>query len=548
MSIIGTRVDSTPTPFSSSASPDAAEPAAGDVTAPSERVRRVSRRGLLRGGAGVAGLVAAGGFLRGGGALAQSTASPVAVGTPISGGSLTAWSDLGAQLQGWLLRPGDPMYPAATIINAARYMTSVPQGIAVCVSPDDVATCVNWARETGTPFAVRSGGHNYAGFSTSDGLVIDVRQLNQVTADPATGIVTAGGGANNADAGRALGPAGLYVAGGRCPTVGLSGLTLGGGWGFSNRLLGLTCDNLISTDLVTASGDLVTASETENPDLFWAVRGAAGGNFGVHTSFTYQAVPSADVTLFDLSWRGGESLGLVLAIQDFHINAPREVGMRSAVTPVALMPASGDPGPLEVNLLGLAWGPESMVNDLLAPMLAIQPPDRQLVQTMPFTAARTYLAAETPSGAYDLKNGFARTALPEEVLAGVLDDLQRMPGVPSRAQESSFGLYGWGGAVNEVAPDAMAFVHRDAVMMVKTEILWDPIDDPELIASNIQWNQDTFARLEPHLEGAYQNFPDRGRADWADAYYGSNLPRLREVKRAWDPGNLFRYGQSIPPA
>src|SRR5690606_19665524 len=133
------------------------------------------------------------------------------------------------------------------------------------------------------------------------------------------------------------------------------------------------------------------------------------------------------------------------------------------------------------------------------------PPERQLVQTMPFTAARTYLAAETPSGAYDLKNGFARTALPEDVLAGVLDDLQRMPGVPSRAQESSFGLYGWGGAVNEVAPDAMAFVHRDAVMMVKTEILWDPIDDPELIASNIQWNQDTFARLEPHLEGAYQN-------------------------------------------
>lgn len=517
--------------------------------------RRLTRRGLL--GAGIAGMAVASGLTRGVPALAQeaspivapaATPGPLAVGTPIPANNLTAWSDLGARLQGWLLRPGDPMYPAATIINATRFLTTVPQGIAVCASPADVATCVTWARETGTPFAIRSGGHNYAGYSNSSGLVIDVRPLNQVTADQETGIVTAGGGANNADAGRALGPAGLYVAGGRCPTVGLSGLTLGGGWGFSNRHLGMTCDNLLSTELVIASGELVTASATENPDLFWAVRGAAGGNFGVHTSFTYQAVPAHDVTVFNLRWRGGDTLGLMLAIQDFHINAPREVGMRTAVSPVALMPASGAPGPLEITLLGLAWESSAMVEELLAPIISIQAPDRQSVQTMPFPAARDTLATDTPNGTYDLKNGFATAALPEDLLAAALDDLQRMPGVPSRSQESTFGFFGWGGAASDPAPDAMAFVHRNAVMLVKTEILWNPLDDPALITANVQWNQAAFARLEPHLSGAYQNFPDRARTDWAEAYYGSNLPRLREVKRAWDPGNLFQYGQSIPPA
>lgn len=517
--------------------------------------RRLTRRSLL--GTGIAGVAVASGLARCPSSLAQEASpvaapvappDPLAVGTPIIRNDLTAWTDLGSRLQGWLLRPGDPMYPAATIINATRFLTTMPQGIAVCANPTDVATCVSWARETGIPFAIRSGGHNYAGYSNSSGLVIDVRPLNQVTADQETGIVTAGGGANNADAGRVLGPAGLYVAGGRCPTVGISGLTLGGGWGFSNRHLGLTCDNLVSTELITASGELVTASATENPDLFWAVRGAAGGNFGVHTSFTFQAVPAGDVTVFNLRWRGGDTLGLMLAIQDFHINAPREVGMRTAVSPVALMPASGTPGPLEITLLGLAWNPAAAVNELLAPIIAIQAPDRQSVQTMPFPAARDALATDTPNGTYDLKNGFATSALPESLLAAALDDLQRMPGVPSRAQESTFGFFGWGGAVNDPAPDAMAFVHRNAVMLVKTEILWNPLDDPALIAANVEWNQAAFARLAPHLTGAYQNFPDRTRTDWAEAYYGSNLSRLRDVKREWDPGNLFQYGQSIPPA
>jgi FAD/FMN-containing dehydrogenase len=235
---------------------------------------------LQAAGAGVAGLAVTPWLERA--LVAAETATPVAhLGD-------SGWNDLASRLDGWLLRPGDAMYPAATMISAARYAGAQPAGIAVCVSPRDAATCVNWARENGVLVAIRSGGHNYAGFSTSEGLVIEVRGMLSVTVDQNAGTVTVAGGANNADVGAALKPYGLYFPGGRCPTVGVSGLTLGGGWGFSCRHLGMTCDSLVSTELVTASGEIVTASETENPDLFWAIRGAGGGNFGVHTSFHMQ--------------------------------------------------------------------------------------------------------------------------------------------------------------------------------------------------------------------------------------------------------------------
>ena len=229
--------------------------------------RGVSRRALLRAtGIGAAGL-AASPWLKA--CRRRSRKRP-----RLPRLATAAWDDLASRLSGRLLRPGDAMYPAATVINATRYMGCGPAGIAVCVSPEDAAACVTWARETGVPFAVRSGGHSYAGFSTSDGLVIDVKGMRTVSVDPAAGTVTVAGGASNADVGDALKPYGVYFPGGRCPTVGVSGLTLGGGWGFSCRHLGMTCDSLLATEVVTASGEIVTASATEHPDLFWAVRGA----------------------------------------------------------------------------------------------------------------------------------------------------------------------------------------------------------------------------------------------------------------------------------
>ena len=199
--------------------------------------RGLSRRSLLR-AAGIGALAMTTPPWLDRAAAAQEAATPVALPTE------TAWADLAGRLTGRLLRPNDAMYPAATVINATRYMGTPPAGIAVCVTPQDAAVCVNWARETGLPFAVRSGGHSYAGFSNSPGLVIDVKNMRSVTVNQEAGTVTVAGGANNADVGDALQSYGVYFPGGRCPTVGVSGLTLGGGWGFSNRYLdtGITID------------------------------------------------------------------------------------------------------------------------------------------------------------------------------------------------------------------------------------------------------------------------------------------------------------------
>jgi hypothetical protein len=502
--------------------------------------RGVSRRALLRAtGIGAAGLTAAP-WLRHPAALESAT--------PVAGTADSAWYGLASRLRGRLLRPQDILYPAAAIINATRYMRDRPAGIAICAVPEDAAVCVAWARDNGIPFAVRSGGHNYGGFSNSEGLVIDVKGMRSVSVDPAAGTVTVAGGANNADVGDALKSYGVYFPGGRCPKVGVSGLTLGGGWGFSNRYLGMTCDSLVSTEVVTASGDIVTASETEHPDLFWAVRGGAGGNFGVHTSFTYNVVPTREVTAFQLSWSGGGTTTLIDAIMRFQLDAPRELGLRVAVRSQSRMPLS-KPAPLDLDVIGLYWGPPADVEELLAPVERVQPAEARTVAGMGFPAARAFLSATTPEGTYQVKTGFVQGALPAAGIVTMLEWIGTMPGVPSRAQESTAGLYCWGGAVNDLAPDANAFVHRNADFLFKCEVLWEPEDDPDLIVANLDWVEGYHRAMQPYLAGgAYQNFTDRGQDDWPRAYYGQNLERLIEAKRAWDPDNLFRFPQSIPLA
>lgn len=438
------------------------------------------------------------------------------------------------------------MYEAATAITATRYAAPRPRGIAICAAPEDAAACVTWARNTGTPFAIRSGGHNYAGYSNTDGLIIDVKGMRDISVDPARGTVTAAGGANNADLAEAMDAYGVFLPGGRCPTVGVSGLALGGGWGFSCRHLGMTCDNLISTEVVTAKGEIVTASEAEHADLFWAVRGAAGGNYGVHTAFTFRTYPSSRVTAVSLTWEGGDSAALLDAICRAQVAAPRELGLRVAVRSKSRTPLTR-PAPLVVDIIGRYRGPQAETEELLAPIERVQAPDLRTVQAMSFPVSRGFLSATTPTGPFGIKTGFISGTPSPESIETMLSWLMRMPGFPSRSQESTVGLYCWGGKVRDVAPDAMAFVHRDADLLFKVEALWEPQDDPDLVVENLDWLEGFHAAMQPYLSGgAYQNFPDRSQDDWQHAYYGANFDRLKQVKSAWDPENVFQYGQSIP--
>ncbi len=220
--------------------------------------------------------------------------------------------------------------------------------------------------------------------------------------------------------------------------------------------------------------------------------------------------------------------------------------VRVAVRSQSRMPLT-NPAPLIVDVIGLYWGPKSEAEDLLVPIERVQTAESKSVQEVSFPAARAFLAAETPTRTYGIKTGFVSGPLSSDGIVTMLEWIERMPGFPSRSQESTAGLYCWGGKVNDLAPDATAFVHRNADLLFKCEALWEPQDDPDLIVRNLDWLEGYQAAMQPYLAGrAYQIFTDRSQDDWQHAYYGANFDRLVEIKRAWDPDNLFRFGQSIP--
>ena len=287
----------------------------------------------------------------------------------------SALTELKRRLTGQLHAPDDDAFLTTNAPVNRRYEDVIPIAIARCADEADVIVCVQWCIEHGVDPVVRGGGHSYAGYSTTSGLLIDLRDLSDVTIDLSSGTMTAGGGSTNAHIFTALNEGPQFLPGGICPTVGIGGLTLGGGIGHNTRWAGLTCDHLEQTRIVTAKGEPLDVSSTLHSDLFWALRGGAGGSFGVNTAFTFDLaeVPTGLVTNFSVTWQGADSAGLAMqAFQEIIQNAPREFGALLAVTP--LDPAgSGRRRAINVNLLGHYIGPKRDLMDLLTPLLKSRP-------------------------------------------------------------------------------------------------------------------------------------------------------------------------------
>lgn len=246
-------------------------------------------------------------FLASASASLTTLALPPAFSQALSGAeeiALDRWEALDAITRGKLARPGDAAFPFAALPNNLRFADVRPQGVVYCNTPQMVAEVLDWCRGHDMPFAIRGGGHSYAGYSLSHGVVIDMAEMDQLSIDPQTGIATIGAGAINSEIYAALEDAGRTITHGRCPSVGVAGFLMGGGIGFNMRRFGMGCDALLGAEVVTADGQVRTCSETENADLFWAIRGGAGGNFGVATSFTLQTYPADErLTVFRLVWR-----------------------------------------------------------------------------------------------------------------------------------------------------------------------------------------------------------------------------------------------------
>jgi len=447
-------------------------------------------------------------------------------------------------ISGQVLRPGDNGYLATAAPNNLRYASRLPAGIAMCLNPNDVAQSILWSRQHGIPLITRSGGHSYAGYSTTRGLMIDVSPISQADFDPSTGIVTIGGGIRNFALYAALQEANVTITHGRCTGVGGAAFVLGGGIGFNMRRFGLACDQMIETELVTAAGTIVTANSTENPDLFWACAGAGGGNYGINTEFKLQTFPVSDLTVFRITWTTDpEDLysALLSALQA----GPSTLGTRvalNAVTPHQF--AAGED--VSITLLGQLVGTPEELADILAPAYVVSTPAVATIKQMAYWPAQiSFLGEPGVPNRYQEKSSFFIGLPSEEAIDTAFSWARRWPGT---SEQAGLVLFQTGDQVNAVAPDATAFVHRNSDWLMSVVLDWGPDDGDALVQNNLQWQKDFYAAMRRFTTGAFINFVDPTLKNWQHDYYGSNLARLQSIKAMVDPHQVFRFPESIRPS
>jgi FAD/FMN-containing dehydrogenase len=450
-------------------------------------------------------------------------------------------SALRARLAGDVVTAGDATYDELRALYNGM-VDKRPAVIARCTSPDDVAEAIAFGRSNGLDIAVRSGGHSVAGMSTNEGgLVVDVRPMNTVDIDAGARRVRVGAGATWGDVDRATTPLGLATTGGRVSTTGVAGFTLGGGSGWLERAHGLACDNLVSVDLVTADGRTVTASASQNAELFWALHGG-GGNFGVATSFVLDLHPVGPTVLAGLmAWNGDAASDVSRVYRDLAFDAPDEFGS-------GLVMLSGPPedfvpvhlhGRTIVAVAALWSGPEIADGEaVLAPLRALQP-EVDLVGPMPYSDFQCML--DDPPGLRNYWTADYHAAFPDDAL-----DVFVKYGADRPSPQTQQIVFPWGGAVAAVAEGDTPMSHRDTAWVSHPFAVWEsPSDD----AACIEWARSFRRDIAAFTTGGiYLNFigdegEDRVRAAYGEAKYR----RLAEIKAEWDPDNVFRGNQNIRP-
>ncbi len=443
---------------------------------------------------------------------------------------------LARRLSGSLLQPGQDGYLKRALAWNLRFAKTQPLGVSVCLNSSDVRESLLWAQNYQVPFAVRSGGHSFAGFSNTEGLLIDVSSLNQVDFDPSSGRVRLAGGVRNAGAREKLLQVDAAITHGRCVGVGVSGLTLGGGIGFSMRSKGLTCDRLLETEVVTANGETLVCNESSNADLFWACRGGGGGNFGINTSMTFQTFPVDKVTVFQIEWHSKQE-EVLAALLKLAPLMPKEMGLLAAaeVTPSQ---------PLSIFLLGQYYGSPDDVRSILAPVYQIAAPTTEDIRLERYWDAQTFLSEQGLPEYSQESSRYAYSDISDQALAAVFDWLKRWPGQTGSA---TWNLFLTGGQIDQLGRTDTAYCHRGARFLTTCTASWNTAMVPAEESALLEWQRAFHLDMAMYTsEESFQNFVDRNQDNYLRAYYGENLERLVQVKRRYDPNNVFRFSQSIP--
>ncbi|MFF3753858.1 FAD-binding oxidoreductase [Streptomyces sp. NPDC002018] len=494
---------------------------------------------------------------------------PATGGTGRPPGGAPDWGALGRGLDGDLVRPGDQAYPTARQLYNTRFDSLKPAAVAYAAGEDDIKECLAFARAHGTPVSIRGGGHSYAGWSSGNGrLVIDISKLDSL--DHAVTDGTVGAGARLGDVYRTLAGRGLTIPAGSCPTVGVSGLTLGGGHGVAARAYGLTCDSLLSATLITADGRRLTADAERNKDLFWALRGAGNGNFGVVTELRFRTHPAPTSVSAFLSWPWSKAATLLAAWQRWGPDQPDEIwsslhlsagpggaaptvslsafslgdeaGLRNALDRLA--DGAGGPGPARSFSLRQRGYEDAML--VYGGCSGLDEEECRLPGTTPGRSARGALQRETYAAASDF---YDRSLSPAglRALVAAAEAFTRLPpdggGDGGGGSGGSLALTALGGAVNRVDPLATSFVHRRSRILAQYIAAWQPGTSG---AAQRAWLRNTHGSLRRYASGAaYQNYSDPTLTDWRSAYYGPAGDRLTRLKKQYDPDRLFDFPQAL---
>ena len=461
------------------------------------------------------------------------------------------WRRLSATMRGDVVRPGDPAYPGARELFNPRFDHIRPRAVAFCESPQDVAAAVRFARDAGLPIALRSGGHSYGGWSTGTGLVVDVSRIAHVLVTGATAQV--GAGASVIDSYAGVARHGLALAGGSCPSVGITGLTLGGGQGVLSRAWGLTCDSLLGLDLVLADGRLVSADADHDPDLYWASRGGGGGSFGVVTGLRFQLRSAPRVTLFYRRWSWSVAPTVLAGWQQWVGAAPRELWSTCKL----LTDPGGETATVTVSGSWLGE-PAGLDRQLRALVAAIgQPPVAGTAGTRGYLDAmlaeagcRTVPAARcsTPRSAFAAASSVLSDPLTEKAVRTCVEHVaeRHSQGHPGQAGVSFDVL---GGAVGDLATDATAFPYRRALAIAQYTAGWPTTASATEVTSAARWPTQLREALTGTIgDTAYVNYQDPTLRGWQQAYYADNYGRLQAVKQRYDPNDVFSFPQSVLPS
>jgi len=455
---------------------------------------------------------------------------------------MTPMTSLPDRITGQVVTPGDPDYEDARRVH--NFMIDRhPAAIVRCADTRDVRAVVDYARDSGRDLAVRGGGHSVPGFGTGDGVIVaDLSAMNRVLVDPERRTARVGGGATWAVVNDATAAQGLATTGGIVSTTGVAGLTLGGGIGYLTRAHGLSCDNLLSAEVVLADGRITTASETEHPDLFWALRGG-GGNFGVVTEFEFRLHPVGEIYGGFMAFDCDDAVDVLRYFHGFIADAPRGYGGFPSwhlAPPLPGVPENRVGQPF-LTMISCWTGDHGAGAQVLQGFRDAAQPVSELIGPMPYPAVNAMFDALVPRGLQHYWKAVFVKDLTDDAIAA---HLQHGPRVPTL--NSAVDIYPINGACHDVAADATAFGHRDATYACVIAGMWpDPADNE----TNTQWVRDYYDALALHsAPGGYVNFASADDQQRVRENYGAGYDRLTQIKRRYDPANLFHLNQNITPA